>query len=211
MVKQSQWDPVSKFGSSLEFAPSLEWKDKELKALVQAETNSLQVTLVRALARSEEFARAPQNVKQQLSSFLRKYLRVKNGVWRADVSIAEAGAAIERGGRFTDAIAFYEAVAKDSVFGAEDRLFARQRWVVSKQRQLEYEKSNGDATKAIQIEYDMRPEIEALRIARVDDLTEFPALAPLDVSENTAGLTLTGQSDAPPPPAPGIHVSPPLP
>jgi hypothetical protein len=82
---------------------------------------------------------------------------------------------------------------------------------VNKQRQLEYEKTNGDATKASQIEYDMRPEIEALRIAKVDDLSEFPALAPLDASENTAGLTLTGQSDALPPSPREIHVSPPLP
>jgi tetratricopeptide (TPR) repeat protein len=74
MVKQSQWDPVSKFGSSLEFVPSPEWRDKDLKALVQAETSALQITLVRALARSQELARAPQNVKQQLGSFLRKYL-----------------------------------------------------------------------------------------------------------------------------------------
>ena len=81
---------------------------------------------------------------------------------------------------------------------------------MNKQRQLEYEKTNGDATKASQIEYDIRPEIEALRIAKVDDLSEFPVLAPLDVSENAAGLTLTGQSDALPPAAPGINVSPPL-
>jgi hypothetical protein len=182
LVKQNQWDILTKFASTLEFIPAAEWKEKELRALVQKQIGALQATLVRALARSESLSQAAQNVQQRISSFFRKYLRVKDGSWRSHLSMAEAGAAIERGGRFTDAIGFYEAIAKDNSIGSDDKLFARQRWLRNKQRQLEYERSQGSLTKASQIEHDIKQEMAALRITVLEGIDEFPRLPALDMS-----------------------------
>jgi hypothetical protein len=101
----------------------------------------------------------------------------------------------ERGGRFTDALSFYEAVVNDSSFDTTDKLFARQRWLRSKQRQLEYEKTRGALVKTEQIEREIQQGKAALSIKNLDELDEFPKLPQLDISvEHTAKLK-TGTDD----------------
>ena len=157
-----------------------DWKEKEFKDLVKSETDAMPLTLVRALARSEGILNAPQNVQRRLSDFLRRYLRVKEGRWKSHLTVAEAGAAIERCGRFTDAIGFYEAIANED-FSKDEKAFAARRWLVNKQRQADYEKSQGHSSKATQIEYDLKQEMVALRVTALDELEEFPELAELEM------------------------------
>jgi tetratricopeptide (TPR) repeat protein len=180
LIKKEMWDLVTGFASSLEFAPAPEWKEQKFRGWVKSEADAMQVTLVRALARSEALPNAPKNVQRRLSDFLRQYLRGKEGRWRSQLSLAEAGAAVERGGRFTDAIAFYEAVANEE-FSKDDKAFAARRWLVNKQRQADYEKSQGDPRKATQIEHDLKQEMVALRITALDELGQFPKLVPLEM------------------------------
>ena len=129
LVRQNQWEPLTRFASSLEFIPGPEWKGKRAYNLCEDRGRFTAGLLVRSLARSESLPQATRDVQQRLGSFFRKYLRVKDGSWRSHLSVVEAGAAIERGGRFTDALSFYEAVESDSSFDATDKLFARQRWL----------------------------------------------------------------------------------
>ena len=136
--------------------------------------------LLRHHTRSEALIKAPEGIQKQISNYLRKTLRVKEGQWRSHIAVAEAGAAIERGGRFTDALSFYEAVASDNSFSREERTFARIRWIVNKQRQMEHEISHGGSDKAKQIQYDIDQEKQALSVKSLEDLDLYPKLAKLE-------------------------------
>jgi tetratricopeptide (TPR) repeat protein len=177
---RGDWNVIlSIFRNASEFCPTAEWKDTQLQKLVGTASSEMRFVAIRAVARSTELAKAP-DAQKEISSFLRKYLRVKDGDWRAHLLLAEAGAAIERGGRFTDAISFYEAVANDNSFSKAEHLLARERWLVSKQRQLTHERMHGAASKAQQIAHDLETQKQALRISSIDDeLSEFPSLEPL--------------------------------
>lgn len=145
MVGMAEWDALTRFTSTLEFSPDSNWSEDAALELVEGHADELQCTLVRALARSEKFPELPGHLQRQFIEFLRRFLRVKECRWRSAVSMEEAGAAIERGGRFTDALSFYEAVAREPNFSDDEKQFARRRWLVCKNRQLEYERDQGGA------------------------------------------------------------------
>lgn len=178
LVRQAQWETLATFATSLEFAPTTEWKEEEVKDWVESETEGLQVLLVKAVGRSAELSDAPVHLQRQLSDFLRRYLRLKGGTWRSHISITEAGAAFERGGRFTDAISFYEAVVKEKA-SKEDKQFARERWLMCKQRQLEHERSQGNASKINAVESELRQAKQAMQLKNLHDLPAFPELPDL--------------------------------
>jgi tetratricopeptide (TPR) repeat protein len=179
LVNQEEWEPLTGFASSLRFAPTAEWKADNLTEFVRSESDNMQVTLVRALARSEKLPDAPTHVQRQLSNFLRRYLRVKEGAWKARLSIFEAGSAFERVGRFTDAIAFYEAVLKEQP-GADEKQFARRRFLVCKQRQLIHERAQGATLKAAEILRELKRDQLTWEVGTLDELPRFPELAPLE-------------------------------
>lgn len=179
LVRQQQWEPVASFALSGEFAPEKEWRESDLARLTGSQTEALRVTLVRALARSEGLPGAPPHVQRQMADFLRRYLRVKDGGWKAHIGVEEAGAAFERAGRFTEALGFYEAVIKENPSEEEAR-FARRRWLISKERQLRYETSQGATRRVAEIEAELRKELAGAGLASLSELSEFPELSPLE-------------------------------
>lgn len=178
LVRQQQWDVVSTFAESGAFRPSPEWKSKDLNEWVKSETAGLHQMLVRALARSDALPDAPNTPLRRMQEFLKRYLSVKDKRWRAGVSVLEAGAALERAGRFTDSLQFYEAVTKDDIL-PDDEAAARQRWIVSKHRHLDHERQRGSAAKVRDIEREIRQALADARVATVEELPQFPVLSPL--------------------------------
>lgn len=178
LVRQGQWGTLASFATSLEFAPTTEWKEEKVKDWVESETEALQVLLVRALSRSAEFGDAPVHLQRQLSDFLRRFLRLKGGTWRSRISLTEAGAAFERGGRFTDAISFYEAVVKENP-SREDKRFASERWLMCKERQQNHERSQGNTNKANATEKKLRQVMQEMQLKTLHDLPTFPELPEL--------------------------------
>ncbi len=175
LVRQAQWETLTTFAMSLEFAPAPEWKEEEIKEWVESEAERLQVLLVKAMARSSELSDATAHIQRPFSDFLRLKLRSKSGEWRLHFSITEAGAAFERGGRFTDAISFYESVIKGKSSKVEKQ-FASARWLVCKQRQLEHERMQGSATKINIVESDLRKAMQTMQLKTLPDLPAFPTL-----------------------------------
>ncbi len=176
LVKEAKWEALSSFSSVVKFQPTNDWKVKDVKEWVARHQDTLRNTLIRGLARSEDFAVASGPHKRRIVEFIRGYLRVKDRAWRSEVTIYEAGAAIERGGRFTDAIGYYEALLKEKTSKEEVR-FAERRWLRSKQRQLEYERSQSAAPqKLVALEKDIKTAMKTLAIEAVDTLTQFPDL-----------------------------------
>jgi len=150
-VFQHQWDVVLTFAESGDFVPSQDWKAKDLKDWVKSEIGTLNQMLVRALARSDALPDAPNTPLRRIQEFLKRYLSVKEGKRRSGVSVFEAGAALERAGRFTDSLQFYEAISKADVL-PDDEVFAEQRRIVCKQRQLDHERQRGSAAKVRDID-----------------------------------------------------------
>lgn len=191
-VREKQWESVSSYATTRKFGSGTDWKKDDVRRWVESEALSLQVILVKALARSEDLPDAPAHFQRQLTEFLRGFLRVKDGNWRDRLSVWEAGAAFERAGRFTDAISFYEAIEKDNR-SANDREFARRRWLVCKDRQLDHERAQGASNKAKKIENEMRKEMESIGLSSLEELGRFPSLRPLQIP----GLTPEPAIDQP--------------
>lgn len=201
LVNHEEWEPIAGFASSLRFAPAEEWKASVLSEFVRSESDKMQLTLVQVLARSEKLADAPARFQRQLTDFLRRYLRVKEGAWRGHLTILEAGSALERGGRFTDAIAFYEAVLKARP-SDDEKQFARRRFLVGKQRQVKHERLVGDTLKVAEILQELRRDQASWRIGSLEELPTFPELPPLQKPGTQAasdqGLVAPGASEAVP-------------
>jgi tetratricopeptide (TPR) repeat protein len=164
LVRAGRWERVNEFTTSSEFVPTPDWKDKVIRAWTRLHVDDLRVVIVKALARSEQFSKASKVQAQALSKFLRDYLRVKEGRWKDRITYIEAGAAYERAGRLIDMIQFYEAVLNERL-GKEDELAIRRRWLVVKQRQLEYERGGGNVEKVHTIEREVQSAQQAWRIA----------------------------------------------
>ncbi len=181
MVRNEEWEPLAKFASTLDFSPDSNWADGPAREIVESHADALQCTLIRALARSEKFPEMPGHLQRQFSEFLRRFLRVKEGQWRSAVSVEEAGAAIERGGRFTDALSFYEAVARESNLSDDAKQFARRRWLVCKNRQLEHEREQGGKSRrAADVQRELSEAMTRLGIKRIDELSRYPDIAPIE-------------------------------
>ena len=205
LVRQKQWDTVTTFVSSLAFIPSDEWKTSELEAFVKLEADALLVTLVKALARSDDLPDVTKHVQRRISKFLKHYLRVKDGTWIGRLTVREAGAALERADRFTDQLGFYDKV-RQGKFSRTEVEFARERRVLCKQRQADHERAQGQAVKASNIEHDIREELRALRISSLDELGQFPILPPLGMPVAPPELKAP-ESKPPQPPSPSVLIA----
>jgi hypothetical protein len=186
LVRQEQWDFVIKFATAQEIAAGPEWVRPEIKEWVRSRADELQVALVRALARSDGFS-SPSNTRQrQLAGFVRRYLSQPAGGWKGKVTLAEAGAAVERGGRFSEAIAFYETALGQSL-SKEEKLFARQRRLVALKRHLDHELKRGQTGKTKELERELKQSLATMRAKTVDEFGAYPRLPQVEGPSLTSG------------------------
>lgn len=177
LVQQKSWDIVADFLSSGVPKASSLGKDKDLMELARNDQQHLIIVVIRALARSKDLVDAPSDFKKSISSALMKQLSTKDRQLVAELSLQEAGAAIERAGRFTDGLTFYESMRKKGQ-PVSERRFIDERWLVCKQRQHEYEKAQGNASKSDEIRRQMLRMVSKLGVDSAADLPDYPALSP---------------------------------
>jgi hypothetical protein len=178
LVAEGRWEPIVNFVASQRFTPSRDWTHDAMRKWTEAQRPRLHQALVRALARSERLPESPAHIQRQMTEFVKGFLGSHGGRWRTSVTFAEAGAALERGGRFVEAITFYERVGEDGESEAEKR-FAWTRWLVCKDRQLQHELAQGASKKAEGIRRDIKRVQGELQIGSVAELDRFPPLRPL--------------------------------
>jgi hypothetical protein len=195
MVDRKNWDLLAPLIVGTPFRPTTEWTEPSIISWITKEADQVRATLVRAFGRSGDLSDAPEHQRKSWEKFLRDYLRVKDGRWHNNVSVEEAGAALERAGRFTDAIAFYEAVRRLSGVAA-DKLFARRRWLVCKDRQLRHEQSQGESGRTRQIEREINLEKASLQIDSIVSLGEYPDLKPIEIAGVNATKSATAMSES---------------
>jgi len=180
-VKNKQWNYVLKMLESKK-VPIPEWNGKKYQQFIRSQVDKINIIIVRSLARSQDLNTASEDIQKRISAFLRNYLRVKGGSWKTHISIAEAGAAFERAGRFTDANSFYEAVLTDSSSGRDEQKFARQRLLISKHRQMNHEQEFGDkkSDNLERIERENQVLMRNLGIKNIEEIDHYPVLSPMD-------------------------------
>lgn len=213
LVTQAQWEPLVAFATSFEFCPTAEWREKEIQEWIKVEAEGLKAVLVRALARSQDLVDAPSHLQRQFSDFLRSYVGTSDGNWAIHISMEEMGAAFERSGRFTYAIAFYESASKTKL-SKHDTTLASLRWLVCKQRQLEHERTQGNINRVKSIDKELRLAKRSWPAREVQNLPLFPRLAEIEkfvmpsVGQAAAPLPASSPIDDPAPPVPPAVTSP---
>ena len=177
MAMQNRWwDSVLGFVADLGFTPDQTWTTEKMVDWVATEKDALQISLVRALARSDELITLPKEKQKRIADFLTRTIRVKGATWRSEITVQEAGAAFERAGRFTDAIGFYEALLRER--DTKDRRAIVLRLVASKKRQYEYERSKS-SEKAATVDGEIRRAMEEWKISSLEEIPTYPELSPL--------------------------------
>jgi len=127
--------------------PRLEQPTKRFSSWLGRERGKVDLSLARALARSSALANLPWDKAKACQRPFAEYLR------RAFLSgekksmtfdyLPEIGAAIERSGNRQDALVFYEALRDDERRSPALQRHARERWIVSKERQAKHESEGG--------------------------------------------------------------------
>lgn len=181
MVFNEDWGSLLKFASRHEFVPNQEWSTPDMQEFVQSQTKLIRFSLTVSLARSDEFVRLPSHRQRQFREHLKRVLHSEEDSWHSYISVEEMGAAFERGGRFSESLAFYEGVLSASHYSPKEKDFSRKRWLVCKSRQVDYERHQKYS------EYKLTNLIKeldnALRLSDVEnisDIPEFPTLPDLE-------------------------------
>ena len=178
MGSRKDWESLADLAASGEIK-SREWQKRGNRQWLLTEAEAIKAALVRALARAPELDKAPEVRLEPIRAFLRTYLRGRDGAWRRLVTVPEAGAALERAGRIVDALGFYD----DDVLGnpslSAHREFARERWLICKNRQADYEGEQRRTRKEADYRKEIDDSMRSWRIKSVSALPQFPDLPDL--------------------------------
>jgi hypothetical protein len=102
---------------------------------------------VGTLALAADLPNQPSDVLRNCSDYLKAVL-LNDGSWRRSLSVQASGAALEGAGRQIDILPFYERVFKDESSTRHEALFARKRWIVTKEKQATRDEENGKQAQA---------------------------------------------------------------
>lgn len=151
---------------------------------------------IKALAQSDELVKAEQSIRIDASEYLKERLIDQASAFYNDLTVAQAGAALERANKIMDCLEFYEMVWRTGGWpaGDEDVELARRRWLVCKKRQAETLARTDDEKKRIWNEIERRK--REWKIESLDDLPEFPEVdlnaRPKPVQSKTPTRTSAG-------------------
>lgn len=170
-------DPASLLRSGEAVTASVSATTVQLAGLAE----ELQVIMVRALARSDAFADTTEFLsKDALRKFLMDALRVTNaGQWTARISFREAGAAIERSGRFNEALSYYEAALTYRQLPKSEQRAMQERWLAVKQRKLENSERRGQREAPSRTRSDLEAKARRWGLP-VGPWPRFPQLGPME-------------------------------
>jgi hypothetical protein len=159
------------------------------------EAKSLKFNLVREIAYSDLIPGTALQERQRYQSLITSVRGFSD--WQQHISVQEVGAAMERIGELVPCLEFYEEFVDDS--NSKLRNFARERWIATKKKQVDYERST-DGGKLKQRQDELEENAHKWKINR-DSVSDLPELGsassqldtvPLAESSNTK---IKGESD----------------
>ncbi len=175
-VQKANWDAALDFAKGKRIKGLLDERDSKAVRNYQWEKYEMDVPFIRLLSVSDTLSSAKPAEQNQVSRYLSGTLLQKPDFFSRQLTVQQAGGALERAGKVMDCLKFYEMIFEHQTWPAseEDQQFARQRWLVCKGRQIGITDSDNRKRK-IQREIDDRA-----RAWQVDP-TKLPTFPDVDV------------------------------
>jgi len=189
LVDQAYFNDAIRFAGSL-IVPARHAGGKRRTFKIRWNAVNRHALLIRKLARSVELARiTDRGQRNKVSSYLNSHLLPSNEKLRTGVMAHEAGAAIERAGKFIDSLAFYESV-RNGTWGSDEALkeWARLRWLKNKYRQADYhekQQQERQHQRAVKEAKD-HENIWSVTSEQVEEAPRFPPLASIELETGRA-------------------------
>ena len=147
------------------------------------------------------------DLQNQTSSILKKYSDYFKEVismsreWEKGLTLQMVGAAMETAGRQVDILQFYEQFTKNKSMSRKDRQFARERWVVTKEKQAKRESDEGheQAAARYQREANEKRREYGLMDVKLPDLPSVEAVLSVAEPEREGSGNTSTDVDARPP------------
>lgn len=191
LVKAQSWREVIRLAEEADLAAIQEiGKQSERTHLPQQDAKTRLIrALMRELAVSKEFASNRADSKSVVTKFLeRTFLQKQDRSKEMGIPPEVIGAAIERDGKFVNALQYYENVLNNS--GSPDKLrhFAARRMVVSLKRAAEHAREEAERSPSKREEKQNEARQRDLREQRLSDqfsignevLPEYPAVSQME-------------------------------
>lgn len=152
----------------------------------------LDIQFIKALSVSEKLAREEPATQIQISKYLKERLIEKASAFYTNLTVAQAGAALERAGKIMDCLEFYEMVWDKKTWPAnEDEIrLAQKRWLKCKQRQIEILASTDDEKHRIQREIHKKQ-----REWKIHDLSALPEFPEVDLSARPKPIKISASTE----------------
>jgi len=153
-----------------------------LTAWMNRNKETFDLALMRTISRSDSILKLTWDAKRErvtqrpFAEYLLKAFFVKDRPTVAEEHLEELGAAIERAGSRMGAVRFYETIRDAAPDSSDRKRHARERWIVSKERQSQFAAQDGDSRSAGIQNAEAKRERERLGIKPNDKLDAFPKL-----------------------------------
>lgn len=172
LTTQELWD------ISLEFAGRYVLPvDESMAEVIQKHSWAylLDNAFIKAIAISETLPKADKSTKNDVSKYLSAKLLDRASAFYSTLTVSQSGAALERANMIKDCLEFYENVFDKQTWPAsdEERQFAKERWLVCKNRQIELQKDEGSKKR---IKRDLSKKQEEWKIKNISKLPEYPVV-----------------------------------
>lgn len=190
LVEQSQWDVVLEFVTN----KILQSDNTPLKDFSKYDWNrSLDLLFIKALSVSKSVLHAPVSIKNQVSKYLfSKLIEDASGFYN-DLTVKQAGIALERANMIKFCLEFYETIFEKKTWPATEAeiSFAKIRWLVCKTRQ--YDISKDDSTRK-RINREIQQKRESWKIKMIPSTQEYPEV---DLKEKPKPKPVTSKKPSP--------------
>lgn len=171
IVTQGKWEIFKAiiFGELDRLYPT--WSGSRTLAWYEGRSVDTKKWLIKSFARYGDLSGAPESFRRNFTKYLKQIISTA----RKDFSHAELGAAVERTGRFSDSIQFYENL-RQLVSDEPTKAFAQERLLVCKNRQLQHEKAQKSTGRTRALERQLEHDMARLKIKSIDTLPIYPEL-----------------------------------
>ncbi|MBF0620796.1 MAG: hypothetical protein HQL54_02600 [Magnetococcales bacterium] len=164
---------------------------RPLEQLLKAVRKGVGVVLIKILARSDSLVSARMDDQKSVRAYLNK--RWKQGVRKLPncVSALEMVAAVERAGRFSDALQLCESFIEDDTLNPADQKALALRWLRVKDRQIRHdEERERPVVDSIRRLEEKKKQLKIKSLDIIPDYPELPKLTLDDLSLCFKGFTL---------------------
>lgn len=146
LSENEEWELVANMALASEGA-KVRALPRDLAKKMTKKKHEVFLAVIRQVAVHKTVTKQNNQVLKKFSDYFKKTLYSPTN-WRKEIPLVAAGAAIEHAGRHIDILPFYERIINDTGFSEEEIAFAKERWVITKEKQANREREAGNIAAA---------------------------------------------------------------